>query len=72
MLPVAVDRVVVVVSTMLLVGVTGVTGVVGRWAGHRRRLARYGLRGLVADVVHAAVVIVVVFHCCPPVWGSLP
>jgi hypothetical protein len=62
-LSVAVDRVVVVVSAMLPVGVSGVIC----WrACHRRRMTRYGLRGLVAGVVHAAVVLVVVFYCCPP------
>jgi hypothetical protein len=61
---VAVDRVVIVWGAVLLVGVPGV--ICGR-ARHRCSLARYGLRGLVAGVVFPALVIVVVFHCCPPV-----
>ncbi|WP_255482148.1 hypothetical protein [Pseudarthrobacter sp. NBSH8] len=69
MLPVAVDRVVVVVSTMLLAGVAGV--ICGR-ARYRRRMARYGLWELVGGVVFSVVVIVVVFHCCRPVERSVP
>lgn len=58
-LPMAVDCMVIVVSVMLLVGVSGM--VCGR-ACHRRRVARYGVRGLVAGVAFPAMVIVVVFH----------